>query len=56
MLLYWVLFFSFFQGTQLFGKAVLDSLFQLAVGTFFCSVPVMWACYLAMVPAAGGKQ
>jgi hypothetical protein len=26
-------------------------LFQLAVGTLFCSVPITWACYDAIMPA-----
>ena len=42
-------------GTPLFGKRVLDSVFQLSVGTLFCSVPVAWACYLALTPAAAGS-
>ena len=28
------------------------SAFHVLVGTLFCSVPVTWACYLALMPAA----
>ena len=30
--------------------------FQLGVGTLFCSIPVAWACYDALVPALQGVR